>query len=676
MNPSVNVDASAANTISWLSAPNTTFSVPVYQRQYRWTTDSCLRLLDDIRSIAAKHDRETHFIGSILSSRVTGENASEVILIDGQQRITTLVLLIAALREAARESDPPLAGRLAKILMHPTAPNTTRLRPHSHRADAFTGIVLNRTLSRSQLDASTFDENYETFLTSVRQDNDALAVWRGLQKLEHVDIELTRHANPQQVFESINSTGTPLKNHELIHNFVLMGLPAHEQEEVENSYWVPIEHNTGVAIDDFFRDFLVHANGRDADVVGEYGVYTVFKQRFAALAGNARLDEYADWKLYSEIYGRLLDPTLETVPEVKRQILYVNVFGRAMYPLLLRVFRDCRLGEIAEPMLIHIMEKLQALFLRKMIVGESRDHLIAQLCRRRNGGTTASLIRDIERKTPSDGRVRNALKFNKVPHVGYVLRRLEGEGFQIDEELEIEHIFPATQTSTWSGDGTREWGAYLDDEQSRYREVLHTLGNLTLLEQPLNAQASNRSFIDKKPSYRHSMVPSTRALAQLPSWDSSAIEARTEELTTRFLQIWSVPAVDSVTSEDGMTPILDVAKRPGYYKGWRAEFEYIEFKGEIVEVHSTKELYKWLFTRLWETNGDHLAAMVGTKDSPVWESKQWSSQWDRLGDTHYLFMGLFPQYMLAAVQRVVDELNIADELLVKLSPVEDQIPGV
>jgi hypothetical protein len=531
--------------------------------------------------------------------------------------------------------------------------------------------VLGRELSPTERDESTFDENYEFFLSEISKQDDAEQVWRGLQKLEHVDIRMLDNASPQQIFESINSTGAPLSNSELIHNYVLMGLDAADQQEVEDSYWVPIAHNTGLAIDSFLRDYLIHARGTDADFLGEHGVYTVFKQQYPDLRDAGKVTGYAsEWKRFSEIYRVLLYPAQEADRQISQQLAYVNVFGQAMYPLLLGVVDDFRQHTIDKQKLIEITEALQSLFLRKMTVGESRDHLIAQLCRGQQKHPAHDLVRDIQRKTPSDGRVRNALKYSKVPHVDYVLRRLEPTVLQIAGELEIEHIFPATQSPTWSGDGLRHWAQFSDEEQATYREVLNTLGNLTLLEQPLNSRASNRSFTDKQPTYRDSTVPTTRALSGLPRWDTDAIEARTQRLTDRFLQIWAVPAVDAAESGSDLTAVLDVARKPGFFKGFKTEFEYVRMFGEIRELHNSEDLFIGLFTRLWETNHADLLAMVGDEDSPIFETMKWRGRWVPLGD-HYLFIGMMPQYKLLAVQRIAEELNLADDLFVKLSSVEE-----
>src|SRR6516162_6575040 len=125
--PHTNVDARATTTVAWLASPNTVLAVPVYQRHYRWTVAAGGRLLADIRRIADADARQTHFIGSILASRSDDGGGEELMLIDGQQRVVTLTLLIAALRQVVQENDPGLARELTVILEHPRSSGRTRV---------------------------------------------------------------------------------------------------------------------------------------------------------------------------------------------------------------------------------------------------------------------------------------------------------------------------------------------------------------------------------------------------------------------------------------------------------------------------------------------------------------------------------------------------------------------
>lgn len=662
-----NVTADAIVTIEWLSTAGTTLVVPVYQRQYRWKIDGCERLLRDLRAVARTDAGQTHFLGSILYTATSSGEVTEWMLVDGQQRVTTLMLLIAAIRDTLAGTDEAISGALDRMLQHPTRAGQTRLRLRREGGNELTGIVFGRPSPEVSEAVSHLQENYAFFLHEIR--GDVQEVWRGLQRLEHVAITLREHVNPQQVFESLNSTGAPLRNHELVHNYVLMGLNDRQQSEIEDSYWIPIEENTGDAIDSFLRDYLILKTGRDSDFTGDHGVYEVFKKEFPAPRYPSLTTDAAEWKAYAEVYSVLLDPSRCADEEVARQLRHCNTFGTAMYPLLLGVYRDYQLNVIDRNALIEILEQLQSLYLRKMVVGASRDHLAAQLCRKRQ--QYGYPIRDISRRMPTDERIRQALKHKPLPHAGYVLRRIE-EPHDLDHlgDLQIEHIFPQFASDTWSGDGAAEWGSFSEGEQASYREVLSTIGNLALLEPKLNAAASNKPFLEKATHYAASGVPSTRQLAGAPALDLERIADRTRALTERFLEIWQRPSIAGADDPDYLVPILDVQRKPGYYKGWKTEFEYVRFHGEVWEVRNTKSLFQRTFEHLWETRQREVLDYSASRQGPIFKTQEWPSQWRKLGD-HYLFMGLFPQYMLADVQRILDEFDMADDVLVKYATNDD-----
>ena len=303
MATATNVEATAVNTVEWLSAEGTAIVVPVYQRQYRWDIGGCERLLADVRAVADHDPSHRHFIGSILSAQDDAE--TDLILIDGQQRITTLMLLVAALHHAVRESDPAMAAELQRVLVRTDDPSRTRLRPHHAWAELYESVVLDRRDDEER--ESRFDDNYAFFRSQIRAD-EAARIWRGLKRLEHVSITLGAAANAQQIFESLNSTGEPLRDHELIHNYILMGLSHSEQLDVEERFWLPIERATGETIGAFWRHYLVMTTGREVTVDGEHGVYSAFRRSFPRVDAAHLQADAETWRHYAEIYAPLLDP--------------------------------------------------------------------------------------------------------------------------------------------------------------------------------------------------------------------------------------------------------------------------------------------------------------------------------------------------------------------------------
>ncbi|HWI32229.1 MAG TPA: HNH endonuclease family protein, partial [Microbacterium sp.] len=393
------------------------------------------------------------------------------------------------------------------------------------------------------------------------------------------------------------------------------------------------------------------------------GVYDAFRNEFPRLELATLRRHAAEWRDYSEVYRTLLDPAHERDEEIALQLGHINTFGRGMYPLVLRAYRDYARGEVDKSALISTLEHIQSLLLRRTVVGIGNDRLVARLCRAREEGAE-SLVRAIARVTPSDERVRVALKFGELPHPRYVLGRIAGVVARAD--LDVEHIFPLAPGDGWSGDGVREWADYGDDEQNSHRALAPTLGNLALLEEPLAERALDKSFVEKRALYAQSGIPATSALIDVPAWGTSAIAERTVRLTDAFLRVWARPAVVGI-DDDGLTPILDAQRRRGWPRGWQREFEYVEYRGEHWEVYDVKHLFNRIFKRLWADAREPVVTFSTGRGGPIYEAQSWNGQWDELDDEHSLYMGWDAKYMLTAVQDVLDEAGIASEVFVKYS---------
>ncbi|WP_405375740.1 MULTISPECIES: DUF262 domain-containing protein [unclassified Microbacterium] len=667
MSTATNVDATAVNTIEWLSARDTTIVVPVYQRQYRWDIGGCEQLLGDIRAVADTDAGHRHFIGSILSTASTSRDEdSHLVLIDGQQRITTLMLLIAALHHTLRSDDPKLAAELERVLVRADAPGRTKLRPHRAWADVFESVVLDQRAPQDAQRESRFDDNYAFFRSQIRPD-EAADIWRGLQKLEHVSITLGPDANAQQIFESLNSTGEPLRDHELIHNYVLMGLSHAEQSEIENEYWLPIEQNTGEQIGAFWRHYLVMLTGREVLVEGERGVYDAFRHEFPRLDVATLRARAGQWRELSEIYRLLLSPADTPDAAIGEHFAALNILGRGMYPLAMRLYRDHRHGELSASDLTASLEDVASLLLRRTVVGLSNDRLVARFCRAADNGREA-LRHAIARIAPSDERTRVGLRYGELPHAAYVLARLAG--VSVDVDLDLDHVLPAAPSDDWTGDGVRRWRELTEDEQNAHRALSQTLGNLTLLEPDLAERVFDASFPLKREAYDRTDLAFTRTIAETSTWGTAQIAARTESLTAQFMQTWRRPAVVGI-DDDNLTPVLDAKKRRGWPRGWQREFDYVEFRGEHWEVKDVRYLFNRVFTRLWADSRESVVRFSAERGGPIYPAMAWNGQWDELGEGQYLYMGWDSKYMLSAVQGVLDEAGWASEVFVKYSYIGD-----
>ena len=594
-------------------------------------------------------------------------------LIDGQQRITTLMLLAAAVQHTLRDSRPDIAAQIEKLLVRGSDPSRTKLRPHHAWAHVFQSVVLGRPVSGGPDPAgdSRFDDNYAFFRSQIGVD-EAPRIWRGLCKLEHVAISLGRDANAQQIFESLNSTGEPLRDEELIHNYVLMGLSHTEQNDIESTFWAPIEEATGEAIGRFWRHYLVMTTGREVVVTGERGVYDAFRHEFPRLDRETLRDHAARWLEYAQIYRVLLEPDREPDARIARQLRYLNVFGPGTYPLVMANYHACAAGRLDADQLIKTLSDIQALLLRRTIVEIGIDRLVARLCRANEAGPDA-LARAMARITPSDDRVRVSLKYRPLPHSGYVLMRLAG--IDKPDGMDVEHVFPRSPGDGWTGDGVRFWPEYSEDEQNSHRALAQTLGNLALLELELADRAEGLGFPAKQAGiYPRSEIAATAALSSVPSWGTAAIAERTARLTDELLRIWARPSSGSSAvpiDDDGLTPILDAKRRRGWPRGWEKEFDYVEYRGEHWEVPDVKYLFNRIFKRLWAEKRSEVEAFVAHRGGPIFPAAAWNGQWDELAGGQHLYMGWDSKYMLTAVQDLLDQAGLAADVYVKYSYIGD-----
>jgi len=649
----MNVDAAAVGTLAWLTDLDRTIAVPVYQRQYRWEISDCAQLLSDIRAVADADERERHFLGSILSSSGT---SGELVLIDGQQRLTTLMLLIAALRHSIGDRDPQLASELERALV--TGPGgVTTLRPHRAWAGVFEAVIRGAELPADG--GARFEENYTFFRSEVDDPDEVARLVRGLTRLEHVAITLGPDSNVQQIFESLNSTGAPLRDHELIHNYLLMGLGHDEQLEIEDRYWIPIERATGAAIDEFFRDYLTQRTGREG-IRADRAVYDAFRAEFPYPGVDGVRALAAELAQAARVYGMLLDPSTAPDAGLGGRFADLALFGRGMRPLALLATSDHLAGRVDRATLLDTLDRVLSLLLRRTIVGTDRTRLVARLCRTWRADL-GGLDRAFARITPSDLRVRLALRYRPLPLPAYVLGRV----LEVDARgLEVEHVFPLGASSDWTGDGVREFRDFSEDEQNSLRAIQSTLGNLTLIEPELREAAEGRSFPAKRDIYARSQVAATRALADESAWTSRAISERTGALAARVTELWAHPASGGIDDDD-LTPILDARRRSGWYDGWQAEFEYVQYRGEHWEVYDVKALMARIFARMWADHPDRVLEFSARHRGPVFAEPAWRGEWRQLGDSHWLFVGYYPQHLLELTQDLLSWFGVAEEVFVK-----------
>ncbi|MDR0776238.1 MAG: DUF262 domain-containing protein [Azonexus sp.] len=561
--------ATEANLLKFLKK-SPQFVIPIYQRNYSWTEEQCRQLWADLLRAGRHENVVAHFIGSIVYverglSNVVQQEA--LLVIDGQQRLTTSTLLIAAL---AKHFENKGIAELLETFSAKKLRNYYLLNPDEEGARHFK-LLLSETDKETLLailrgspipaESSTrINENYALFQQLIGQhENELEAICQGLAKLVIVDVSLDRSQdNPQLIFESMNSTGLELSQADLIRNFILMGLEPKLQTELYKSYWRPMEKGFGQAayavhFDAFMRHYLTAKMGEIPNV---REVYTAFKAY--ARSGDTR-DLVADIHAYANYYcaialGSESDSSLKQAFHDLRE-LKVEV----SYPFLLDAYNDYKHDRLSADELVQIVRMVESYVFRRAICAiptNSMNKTFAGLSRTLKKDRylesvkAAFLLMPSYRRFPNDEEFQRDIKLRDLYNFrsrSYWLRRLENHGKKerIDvENYTIEHILPQNESLS------KEWQAELGLEWQHIQQTwLHTLGNLTLTG--YNSEYRDFPFAYKRDQvvdkdgnligFAHSPLKLNFGLGKVEAWNEDAIKMRADRLALEATKVWASP---------------------------------------------------------------------------------------------------------------------------------------
>ena len=354
------------------------FVIPIYQRTYSWSEKECLQLWEDILRAGMSDEITAHFVGSIVyveKGLYSVSSQTPLLVIDGQQRLTTVMLIIEALARALGENEP-IDGFSAKklrnyFLLNPLEEGEKKYKLILSETDKTTLTALLDQKDTPKDYSIRVKANFDFFTEKISEEKkDLLAVCKGLAKLIIVDISLNRDQdNPQLIFESLNSTGRELSQADLIRNFILMGLEHDLQTQLYERYWRPMELDFGQEgynqfFDGFVRDYLTVKTGT---IPKERGVYEAFKQ-YARSQGTPNIDALvSDIRTFARYYCAMaLDA--EDNKELKmafRDLRELKV--DVAYPFLLEVYHDYKTGVITVEELLKIVRLVESYVFRRAI---------------------------------------------------------------------------------------------------------------------------------------------------------------------------------------------------------------------------------------------------------------------------------------------------------------------
>lgn len=542
------MEARKIKLLEFIGNGKKTFNIPVYQRNYDWKEEQCRKLFEDIQNIVKSDYEIEHFLGTVVFVSSKSEmNFNEYVLIDGQQRITSIMLLLKVLHEKVTDENDK-EEIWEEYLINKRAPEENlriRLKPVESDGMPYKKLIEENDISLT----SNVCKNYRLFEKLIQESNySAEEIYKALGKIELVYIQLEKgkkSENPQMIFESLNSTGLSLTQGDLIRNYLLMNHEYEKQKILYKNFWLEIEKRiTNEKISDFVRDYLTMKNG---SISNKDKVYDDFKKYIKQ--NDENMDEEGileELKTYSEYYSWFLNGNSPNnkINEKLSEFRYLR--NTTVYPLILSVFEDTySYKNINENELFDILNLLISYIFRRSVCGYTTNSLnkvfasIVVLLKSKD------IYKQIEKglmskSFPGDEEFRaEFIKCNfykkGTEFCKYTLKLLETfeNKEQIDmENITIEHIMPQTLNSEWR----IELGSKFEQIHSEY---INTIGNLTLTG--YNPELSNKNFELKKRYYEESNIKMSREIVNYDKWKDTEIKDRAEQLFEKAKKIWKLP---------------------------------------------------------------------------------------------------------------------------------------
>ncbi len=573
------------NVSQFLTSNNICFVIPVYQRNYDWNDDNCKQLWDDIWYLSKTQDT-THFLGTICSSGIISH---EKTIIDGQQRITSITLLIKAIHDSS--ADPGLKNYLYDKYLCNTGygiPQNHKIKLQLNTRDdsiyrklLSSDVFTDASDLNDQMVDSRLYQNYLFFYNYVKNLNSdsVMEIINALERLIIVELDI-ENEDPQEIFESLNSTGLDLTDVDLIRNFLLMSLDRETQKHFYESYWYPIEENIGHSSQNmvrFFIDYYIYTRksdnltlrGRRAHITAGH-LYDGYKEHYKNLCGSENKNNkspditenlLSDMLRCSVFYKKLVFGngidmnSLSEMDKIIYSIVYINEAVTSR-PILMYIIEKYQNNQIEESEAIEMLKACLSMVFRSKVTrstgmsGQFVGNMLLRLSENDDSNYVDRFWKAITAGRgnfafPSNEDFRYALCNRQIFDIlrskgmKYLLYSLEqatpyskGLPRYDDQNITIEHIMPKSLSP--------EWEQYLGDSANRHGDYLNKLGNLTLTNN--NPEMSNDPFDEKKEWYSESSFHYTRKLADIDHWSMEKITRRSEHLTNKCIDVWYFPS--------------------------------------------------------------------------------------------------------------------------------------
>ncbi len=534
------------------------YVIPLFQRTYSWTSKEWEILWKDLVELCETENPRTHFIGSIVNMPTVSvpEGVAKYLLIDGQQRLTTIFLILMLLRNKAREAQNQ---EFAEEIN-----NTLLVNPYKKDNDFYK-------LMPTQVDRETY-KNYIQGKPNATVNQLTLAYDYFEKKLKQVPLEFERlkkvitsyfsvvsivldpDDNPYLVFESLNAKGRPLTQADLIRNYFFMRIHVDNQEKVYNEFWNPMQTALGDKMTEFIRHFLM----KDGAIVKQSDVYYALKDTVSQSNVIEYLSKLYNYSLY---YQKLITPEFESNLDIKKYLIRLNrIEVTTAYPLLLSIYDLYSSNKLSKVDFVELLKVLENYMIRRFICGIPTNQLnkifptvYPMLSQKYDSNILNGFKFILQSKGyPKDSEFLLRLKEAKLYGAGdrMVKTKLMLESIEENfnhkeavpfENLTIEHIMPQTLSVWWQNHLGENW----EDTHDLY---LHTLGNLTLTA--YNSELSNDDFDTKKKTLNESHLDLNKYFINQQKWAKEEIEIRADGLSKIALLIWPYFGQENSTPTD------------------------------------------------------------------------------------------------------------------------------
>ncbi|MGL2412771.1 GmrSD restriction endonuclease domain-containing protein [Helicobacter pylori] len=549
------------------------FVIPIYQRLYSWKKEQCEQLWDDIIKIGGNDKMNGHFIGSILYVLDGNTHSNNpLLIIDGQQRLTTITLLLIALRNHLSD-EVKILGKFSRkkienrYLINSDKDGDKKFRLILSESDKDTLLSLIDKNKRKPSEPSLkIVENFKLFEEWIRKNTDKLeTIFKGLEKLMIVWIALKKEKDdPQLIFESMNSKGIELTQTDLIRNYIVMETEVEKQESFYNQYWRAMEEEFKQSekqskredpFNKFVRHYLTIKTGK---IPNEKRVYEAFKD-YRQKDGIGIENLLKDLQKYCGYFCQIVFKKEADKDLNKALGFLVDLEMDVVHPLLLELYSDYSDGVLSKQDFTPIIYLIESYICRRAVCGlgtNGLNKIFASFTKKINKDQYLESIKahflsleTTKGKFPKDSEFKNlfiTIDFYNLKEKKYFFERLEN--FDTKEPVNtqkctIEHIMPQTLNLEWE----RDLG---ENFQAIHEKYLNTIGNLTLTG--YNEKYSNNSFQEKRDmekGFKQSPLKLNQSLKDLESFGEKEIEKRANDLADWALKIWTYPKLDAETLE-------------------------------------------------------------------------------------------------------------------------------